>query len=83
MLPQFLTNKKRYIVALGDEISSIESLQYDFLVTQEATNGFSEANKLGQGGFGAVYKVNIVTVPLFGYRKIYNYLRHCFYTYVI
>ncbi|CAL4991391.1 unnamed protein product [Urochloa decumbens] len=29
---------------------------YDFLQVLEATNNFSEENKLGQGGFGPVYK---------------------------
>ncbi|XP_051128444.1 cysteine-rich receptor-like protein kinase 44 [Andrographis paniculata] len=40
----------------ADEISTVESLQYDFLQISAATNGFAEANKLGEGGFGAVYK---------------------------
>jgi hypothetical protein len=30
---------------------------YDFLQVLEATNNFSQENKLGQGGFGPVYKV--------------------------
>ncbi|KAH7834670.1 hypothetical protein Vadar_018417 [Vaccinium darrowii] len=41
----------------GDGISSVESLQYDFNTVKVATDNFSDANKLGQGGFGAVYKV--------------------------
>jgi hypothetical protein len=40
-----------------DEISSVESLQFDFGKIKVATNNFSNENKLGQGGFGAVYKV--------------------------
>lgn len=40
-----------------DEISGAESLQFDFNTVRVATNNFSDANKLGQGGFGAVYKV--------------------------
>jgi hypothetical protein len=40
-----------------DEISSVESLQFDFGIIKVATNNFSNENKLGQGGFGAVYKV--------------------------
>ena len=40
-----------------DEIGGIESLQYDFGTIRVATDNFSEENKLGQGGFGAVYKV--------------------------
>ena len=41
-----------------DEISSTtESLQFDFPTIRVATDNFSNANKLGQGGFGVVYKV--------------------------
>ncbi|XP_038690288.1 putative receptor-like protein kinase At4g00960 [Tripterygium wilfordii] len=39
-----------------DEIETVESLQYDFSFIRAATDNFSEANKLGQGGFGPVYK---------------------------
>ncbi|CAO1940458.1 unnamed protein product [Urochloa humidicola] len=35
---------------------SSEFIVYDFLQVLEATNNFSEENKLGQGGFGPVYK---------------------------
>ncbi|KAK1416731.1 hypothetical protein QVD17_25847 [Tagetes erecta] len=37
-------------------ISNVESLRYDFSLVKAATNNFSEDNKLGHGGFGAVYK---------------------------
>ncbi|RDX87686.1 Cysteine-rich receptor-like protein kinase 25, partial [Mucuna pruriens] len=39
-----------------DEITSEETLQLDFATVTAATNNFSDANKLGQGGFGPVYK---------------------------
>ncbi|XVF24081.1 hypothetical protein REPUB_Repub13aG0096400 [Reevesia pubescens] len=39
-----------------EEIITAESLQYDFSTIKAATNNFSNENKLGQGGFGAVYK---------------------------
>ncbi|XP_062087466.1 cysteine-rich receptor-like protein kinase 44 [Humulus lupulus] len=39
-----------------EEIESAESLQYNFDTIRLATDQFSEENKLGQGGFGAVYK---------------------------
>ncbi|XP_004297920.1 PREDICTED: cysteine-rich receptor-like protein kinase 29-like [Fragaria vesca subsp. vesca] len=39
-----------------EDISLVESLQYDFEDIRSATNDFSDENKLGQGGFGAVYK---------------------------
>ena len=41
-----------------DEIrSTTESLQFDFPTIRVATENFSDANKLGEGGFGVVYKV--------------------------
>ncbi|KAK9064206.1 hypothetical protein SSX86_015586 [Deinandra increscens subsp. villosa] len=39
-----------------NEISTAESLQYSFGTIRAATDDFSENNKLGQGGFGLVYK---------------------------
>ncbi|XP_076942452.1 cysteine-rich receptor-like protein kinase 15 [Bidens hawaiensis] len=38
------------------DIGNVESLKYEFNVVRTATNNFSKYNKLGQGGFGAVYK---------------------------
>ncbi|XP_030451933.1 cysteine-rich receptor-like protein kinase 44 isoform X1 [Syzygium oleosum] len=38
-----------------DEISTAESLQFDFGTIREATDNFSNSKKLGEGGFGAVY----------------------------
>ncbi|KAK4588131.1 hypothetical protein RGQ29_019221, partial [Quercus rubra] len=44
-----------------DEISKTGSLQFNFLTIRIATDNFSDANKLGKGGFGFVYKViNII-----------------------
>lgn len=46
-------------VALGDasdDISSVNTIQFDFDVIKDATNDFSSENKLGQGGFGVVYR---------------------------
>jgi hypothetical protein len=40
-----------------DEIRSVESLQFDFDTIIVATDNFSKENELGEGGFGAVYKV--------------------------
>jgi len=41
----------------ADEITSIESVQFDFGTIRAATDNFSDANKLGKGGFGPVYRV--------------------------
>ncbi|XP_074325595.1 cysteine-rich receptor-like protein kinase 7 isoform X2 [Apium graveolens] len=38
-----------------EDIRSSDSLQYDFDTIEVATKYFSPSNKLGQGGFGAVY----------------------------
>lgn len=43
--------------ATGDDITTIESLQLDYVIIQAATNNYSENNKIGEGGFGEVYKV--------------------------
>ncbi|XP_024983640.1 putative receptor-like protein kinase At4g00960 [Cynara cardunculus var. scolymus] len=55
-----LKRKKNYVHKLEGkfpmDISNVESLQYDFGLVEEATNDFSEDNKLGAGGFGSVYK---------------------------
>jgi len=32
-------------------------VDFDFKILRDATSNFSEANKLGEGGFGEVYKV--------------------------
>ncbi|KAL7244030.1 hypothetical protein ACSBR1_016286 [Camellia fascicularis] len=39
-----------------DSTPSIESLQFDFGTIRHATDNFSDVNKLGEGGFGPVYK---------------------------
>lgn len=41
----------------GNEITSTDSLQFDLITLEIATNEFSNDNKLGHGGFGDVYKV--------------------------
>ncbi|CAL5345849.1 unnamed protein product [Camellia sinensis] len=48
--------KSRQKVETAEEISIVESLQYNFDTISVATDNFSDANKLGQGGFGAVYR---------------------------
>ncbi|CAA0826542.1 Cysteine-rich receptor-like protein kinase 29 [Striga hermonthica] len=51
-----LTMKWKRKTENDGDISTIKSLQYDFHGVRAATNDFSDNNKLGQGGFGAVYK---------------------------
>ncbi|KAJ4899889.1 Cysteine-rich receptor-like protein kinase 10 [Raphanus sativus] len=40
----------------GDDMTTVDSLQLDYRTIQAATNDYSENNKIGQGGFGEVYK---------------------------
>ncbi|TYH47744.1 hypothetical protein ES332_D10G019000v1 [Gossypium tomentosum] len=48
--------KKKYDTNVGYDITTIDSLQYDYATFEAATDKFSDANKLGEGGFGEVYK---------------------------
>uniref|UniRef100_A0A803N956 Uncharacterized protein n=1 Tax=Chenopodium quinoa TaxID=63459 RepID=A0A803N956_CHEQI len=43
-------------LSTDEEIVGVESLQFNFKTIRDATDNFSEHNKLGQGGFGSVYK---------------------------
>ncbi|KAF9616862.1 hypothetical protein IFM89_032712 [Coptis chinensis] len=54
----FSLRKKKGIdtVKNVDEISSVESLQFNFDTVRVATEDFCDSNKLGEGGFGLVYK---------------------------
>ena len=42
-----------------EKIAEQEQKQFSFETLLSATKGFHPTNKLGEGGFGPVYKVNI------------------------
>jgi hypothetical protein len=45
-----------------EDIHSIDSLIIDISTLRVATANFDENNKLGEGGFGVVYKVPIIYI---------------------
>ncbi|KAM7465173.1 hypothetical protein LguiB_012735 [Lonicera macranthoides] len=54
---QVVIKAKKNYDAVTDETSNIvQSLQFDLGRIQAATNNFSDENKIGEGGFGMVYK---------------------------
>ncbi|KAL8103924.1 hypothetical protein AgCh_028215 [Apium graveolens] len=58
-----------------DEMSTEESLQYDFDTVKSATEDFSHNNKLGQGGFGVVYKGTLPNGREIAVKKAVNKFR--------
>uniref|UniRef100_A0A453BCW6 Protein kinase domain-containing protein n=1 Tax=Aegilops tauschii subsp. strangulata TaxID=200361 RepID=A0A453BCW6_AEGTS len=51
-----LLTPSMYSATNPDDIQSIDSLLLDLSTLRAATDNFAESNKLGEGGFGAVYK---------------------------
>lgn len=51
--------KKLFLLAVGkvEEVKDMELQFFDLGTLKTATNNFSDENKLGEGGFGVVYKV--------------------------
>jgi len=64
----------------------LESLQFEFAEIEAATNRFATENRIGKGGFGEVYKVNIssitlnnnITKPIFHYDFFHMLFREFF-----
>lgn len=51
------------IFAAYDDMANTHQLQYDLNTIEAATDNFSDENKLGEGGFGVVYKVWVLYIP--------------------
>jgi len=50
----------------------VETIQFDFETIKVATNDFSSENKLGQGGFGAVYKGKLTNGQRIAVKRLAN-----------
>ncbi|GLT30977.1 hypothetical protein SLA2020_057470 [Shorea laevis] len=52
--------RKKHDIVQGNnvvtDITNVESLQHDLNSIKAATNNFADSNRLGEGGFGVVYK---------------------------
>nr|GMC78717.1 putative receptor-like protein kinase At4g00960 [Ipomoea batatas] len=59
------------------EISPVEShiIKYELITIQNATNNFSNANMLGRGAYGPVYKVNLTLSLLCTVINGYNLIK--------
>ncbi|KAM3749436.1 hypothetical protein ACB098_05G185300 [Castanea mollissima] len=55
-----------------DDIIAVESLQFDFGKIRVATQNFSNAKKLGEGGFGTVYKGRLTTGEEIAVKRLYK-----------
>lgn len=55
----------------------MDSLRFDFATVRAVTNDFSNANKLGHGGFGSVYKVTKLVTIYCLLNGILFYLKKC------
>jgi hypothetical protein len=42
---------------VAEDTDMVDSMMMDASILRAATGDFDESNKLGEGGFGAVYKV--------------------------
>ncbi|TVU19884.1 hypothetical protein EJB05_36063, partial [Eragrostis curvula] len=55
---------------VDDEMGSPDSLRYDLNTLRAATDNFSEQNKLGQGGFGPVYKGTLQNEQIIAVKRL-------------
>ncbi|XP_074267400.1 cysteine-rich receptor-like protein kinase 6 [Silene latifolia] len=55
---------------IANQDFTAESLQYDLATLLNATNNFSDENKLGEGGFGGVYKGTLSNEKLIAVKRL-------------
>ena len=59
------------------EKKEVDLPMFSFASVSAATNNFSIENKLGEGGFGPVYKVRLVSVNFLGMYRVSFTWCHC------
>ena len=62
--------KTKHVFAVDEDEEDSGSLLFDLTTLRRATANFAEENKLGHGGFGAVYKVSRTTSNMYIYFQI-------------
>lgn len=60
-VPSYLTSIFNSFFQYTDDNIIKDSMKFKFSILQDAMSHFSLENKLGEGGFGAVYKVILPT----------------------
>ena len=53
----YLHENVHMLYIVGNEGSTLESLQFNWATIEAATDRFSNKNRIGKGGFGEVYMV--------------------------
>jgi hypothetical protein len=65
-------NEDEFEAEASNDLKVGDLLQFDLDTVRLATSNFSDANKLGQGGFGTVYKVTNYTLFIETHAHIYH-----------
>lgn len=52
------------VVAVGNDSTTLETLRFELAKIEAATNRFAKENMIGKGGFGEVYRVNILATTV-------------------
>ncbi|KAK9991780.1 hypothetical protein SO802_026765 [Lithocarpus litseifolius] len=68
--------KSKQNVDNDDAMKRLEALKFNFSTIKAATNNFSNANKLGEGGFGSVYKARLPNGQEFAVKRLFHKTEH-------